>query len=37
MAIRMDISLFVEALMPGEGGTAASGCPPPKDEKGLKE
>ena len=40
-AIRMAISVLVEALMPGGGGTgsasAASGGPPPKDEKGLKE
>ena len=34
MAIRMVISVLVEALLPG--GTAAS-PPPPKDEKGVKE
>ena len=36
MAIRMAISILVEALLPGDGGTAAS-PPPPKDEKGWKE
>ena len=35
MAIRMAISVLIEALMPGGGGTAAS-PPPPKDEKGVK-
>ena len=35
----MAISVLVEALMPGGGGSAASrgGEPSPKDEKGLKE
>ena len=39
MAIGMAIGVLVEALLPGSGGTAASGGdePPPKDEKGLKE
>ena len=38
MAIGMAIRVLVEALLPGSGGTAtASGGPPPKDEKGLKE
>ena len=39
MAIRMAISVLVEALLPGGGGGATSGGgePPPKDEKGLKE
>ena len=37
MAIGMAISVLVEALMPGGGGTAPSGGPPPKDEKGVKE
>ena len=38
MAIGMAISVLVEALLPGGGGTMASGGePPPKDEKGLKE
>ena len=38
MAIRMAISVLIEALMPGGGGgTVASGGEPPKDEKGLKE
>ena len=36
-AIRIAIGVFVEALLPGEGGTAASGGPPSKDGKGLKE
>ena len=37
-AIRMAISVLVQALLPGGGGGAAeSGGPPPKDEKGLKE
>ena len=35
-AIRMAISVLVEALLPGGGDTAAS-PPSPKDEKGLKE
>ena len=35
MAIRMAISIPIEALLPGRGGTAAS--PPPKDEMGVKE
>ena len=36
----MAIGVLVEALLPGAsgcGGTAASGGPPPKDEKGLTE
>ena len=33
----MAIGVLIEALMPGEGGTAASGGPPLEDEKGLKE
>ena len=38
MAIGMAIGVLVEALLPGRGGTAASGDkPPPKDEKGVKE
>ena len=38
MAIGMAIGFLVEALMPGGGGTPASGGkPPPKDENGLKE
>ena len=38
MAIGMAIGVLVEALLPGGGGgTAVSGEPPPKDEKGLKE
>ena len=39
-AIRMAISVLIEALMPGGGGTwsaSAASPPPPKDEKGLKE
>ena len=35
-AIGMAIRVLVEALLPGVGA-AASGEPPPKDEKGLKE
>ena len=35
-AIGMAISVLVDALLPGGGGTV--GCePPPKDEKGVKE
>ena len=37
MAIGMVIGVLVEALLPGGGGTAASGGKPSKDEKGLKE
>ena len=39
MAIGMAIGILVEALLPGEGATTASGGgePPSKDEKGLKE
>ena len=38
MAIGMAIGVLVEALLlPGGGGTAVGGEPPPKDEKGLKE
>ena len=38
MAIGMAIEVLVEALLPGgEGYATASGGPPPKDEKGLKE
>ena len=39
MAIGMAIGVLVEELLPGEGGTVASGGkpPPPKDEKGVKE
>ena len=38
MAIGMATVVLVEALLPGsEGGTAAGGETPPKDEKGLKE
>ena len=36
----MAIGVFVEAVLPGSGGTAAAsggGEPPPKNEKGLKE
>ena len=36
MAIGMAIGVLVEALLPG-GGAVASGGPPPKDKKGLKE
>ena len=41
-AIRMAISVVIEALLPGSGGgtgsaSAACGEPPPKDEKDLKE
>ena len=36
-AIGMAIGVLVEALLPGGDGTAASGGPPPEDEKGLKE
>ena len=37
-AIRMAISVLVEALLPDWGGTVAGGePPPPKDEVGLKE
>ena len=37
-AIRMAISVLVEALLPGAGSTTASGGEsPPKDGKGLKE
>ena len=36
MAIRMAISVLIEALLPGGGGTAAS-SPPPKDVKSVKE
>ena len=38
-AIRMDIGVLIEALLPGGGGgTSASGVdPPPEDETGLKE
>ena len=37
-AIGMAISVLVEALLPsGDGGSAASGGPPPKDEIGPKE
>ena len=35
-AIGMAIGVLVEALLPGKGA-AASGGPPPKNEKGLKE
>ena len=35
-AIRMAISVLVEALLPGGGG-AVGGKPPPKEEKGVKE
>ena len=35
-AIRMAISVLIEALLPGGGSTVAS-PPPPKDEAGLKE
>ena len=36
-AIMMAIGVLVEALLPGDrGAVAASGGPPPKDEKGLK-
>ena len=36
-AIGMSIGVLVEALLPGGGAAPASGRPPPKDEKGLKE
>ena len=37
-AIGMAIGVVVEAILPRRGGAAtASGGPPPKDEKGLKE
>ena len=36
-AIRMAISVLVEALLPGAGGMMLGGGePPPKDEKGVK-
>ena len=36
--IGMAISVLVEALLPGSGGTNGTvGKPPPKDEKGVKE
>ena len=37
IAIGMAIRVLIEALLPGDGGTAASEPPPPKDEKGPKE
>ena len=38
MAIRMAISVLIEALLPGgRGTTSGGGEPPPKDEKGVKE
>ena len=37
MAIGMAIGVLIEALLPSGGGTVASGGPPPKDEKGMKE
>ena len=38
IAIRMAISVLIEALLPGSGGAMTSGGgEPPKDEKGLKE
>ena len=37
-AIRMAIGVLIKALLPGGGGTAASGGEPsPKDDSGLKE
>ena len=34
----MAVGVLIEALLPGDGGSsAASGGPPPKIEKGLKE
>ena len=36
-AIRMAISVLIEALLPGGGGASAASPSPPKDEKGLKE
>ena len=36
-AIWMAIRVLVETLLPGSGGAVASGGPPPKDGKGLKE
>ena len=33
----MAIGVLVEALLPGGSAVAASGGPPPKDEKDLKE
>ena len=36
-AIGMAIGVLIEAMLPGEDGTTASGgMPPLKDEKGLK-
>ena len=40
MAIRMAISVLIEALMLGAGGTGSASAespPPPKDEAGVKE
>ena len=37
MAIRTAISVLVEALLPGGGGTAVGGKPSSKDERVLKE
>ena len=37
MAIRMAISVLVEALLPGGGGGSAASPPSPKDKKGVKE
>ena len=36
-AIGMAIGVLAEAVLPDGGATTASGGPPPKDEKGLKE
>ena len=37
MAIRMAISVLVEALLPGSGVVSVGEPPPPMDEKGVKE
>ena len=37
MAIGMAISVLIEALLPGGGGTVASRGPPPREEKGVRE
>ena len=36
-AIRMAISVLVEALLPGSGVVSVGEPPPPMDEKGVKE
>ena len=36
-AIGMTISILFEELLPGSGGAATQGKPPPKNKKGVKE